>query len=90
MHLSKQILRKKADNLEKKTTSCVVNQPDGNVGVLMETVRELQKQLNEFGRVVEDYKQNLDLMEHLQQLMEEVLIKLYIPFVILIRSHYGD
>ncbi|XP_025072318.1 coiled-coil domain-containing protein 141 isoform X11 [Alligator sinensis] len=66
-----QILRKKADNLEKKTTSCVVNQPDGNVGVLMETVRELQKQLNEFGRVVEDYKQNLDLMEHLQQLMEE-------------------
>ncbi|XP_019410222.1 PREDICTED: coiled-coil domain-containing protein 141 [Crocodylus porosus] len=66
-----QILRKKVDNLEKKTTSCVVNQSDGNVGILMETVRELQKQLNEFGRVVEDYKQNLDLMEHLQQLMEE-------------------
>ncbi|XP_075789842.1 coiled-coil domain-containing protein 141 isoform X3 [Pelodiscus sinensis] len=66
-----QILRKKIDNLEKKVTGCVINHPDGKAGVLLESVNELQKQLSEFGRVVEDYKQNLDLIEHLQQMMEE-------------------
>ncbi|EMP38376.1 hypothetical protein UY3_04411 [Chelonia mydas] len=68
-----QILRKKMDNLEKKVTGCVINHPDGKAGVLLESVNELQKQLSKFGRVVEDYKQNLDLIEHLQQMMEEVL-----------------
>uniref|UniRef100_A0A8C3H5S7 Coiled-coil domain-containing protein 141 n=1 Tax=Chrysemys picta bellii TaxID=8478 RepID=A0A8C3H5S7_CHRPI len=66
-----QILRKKMDNLEKKVTGCVINHPDGKAGVLLESVNELQKQLSEFGRVVEDYKQNLDRIEHLQQMMEE-------------------
>nr|XP_048725987.1 coiled-coil domain-containing protein 141 isoform X2 [Caretta caretta] len=66
-----QILRKKMDNLEKKVTGCVINHPDGKAGVLLESVNELQKQLSKFGRVVEDYKQNLDLIEHLQQMMEE-------------------
>ncbi|XP_043361347.1 coiled-coil domain-containing protein 141 isoform X5 [Dermochelys coriacea] len=66
-----QILRKKMDNLEKKVTGCVINHPDGKAGVLLESVNELQKQLSKFGRVVKDYKQNLDLIEHLQQMMEE-------------------
>ncbi|XP_074823786.1 coiled-coil domain-containing protein 141 isoform X5 [Natator depressus] len=66
-----QILRKKMDNLEKKVTGCVINHPDGKAGVLLESVNELQKQLSKFGRVVEDYKQNLDLIEYLQQMMEE-------------------
>ncbi|XP_039350622.1 coiled-coil domain-containing protein 141 isoform X3 [Mauremys reevesii] len=66
-----QILRKKMDNLEKKVTGYVINHPDGKAGVLLESVNELQKQLSEFGRVVEDYKQNLDRIEHLQQMMEE-------------------
>ncbi|KAM9123432.1 coiled-coil domain-containing protein 141 isoform 2-T2 [Pangshura tecta] len=66
-----QILRKKMDNLEKKVTGYVINHPDGKAGVFLESVNELQKQLSEFGRVVEDYKQNLDRIEHLQQMMEE-------------------
>ncbi|XP_030436590.1 coiled-coil domain-containing protein 141 isoform X2 [Gopherus evgoodei] len=66
-----QILRKKMDNLERKVTGCVINHSDGKAGVLLESVNELQKQLSEFGRVVEDYKQNLDRIEHLQQMMEE-------------------
>lgn len=72
------------DNLEKKVTGCVINHPDGKAGVLLESVNELQKQLSKFGRVVEDYKQNLDLIEHLQQMMEEVLIKPEIHSVALI------
>nr|XP_009674633.1 PREDICTED: coiled-coil domain-containing protein 141 [Struthio camelus australis] len=66
-----QILKKKMDNLEKKVTGSVANQPNAKVKVLLGSVSELQKQLRDFGRVVEDYKQNLDLMEHLQQMMEE-------------------
>ncbi|XP_062435365.1 coiled-coil domain-containing protein 141 isoform X3 [Rhea pennata] len=66
-----QILKKKMDNLEKKITGSVANQPNAKVKVLLGSVSELQKQLNDFGKVVEDYKQNLDLVEHLQQMMEE-------------------
>uniref|UniRef100_G1NAM6 Coiled-coil domain containing 141 n=1 Tax=Meleagris gallopavo TaxID=9103 RepID=G1NAM6_MELGA len=64
-----QILRKKIDNLEKKLVDAATNEP--NVRVFLVSISELQKQLNDFGRVVEDYKQNLDLTEHLQLMMEE-------------------
>ncbi|XP_025967001.2 coiled-coil domain-containing protein 141 [Dromaius novaehollandiae] len=66
-----QILKKKMDNLEKKVIGSVANQPTAKVKVLLGSVSELQKQLSDFGKVVEDYKQNLDLVEHLQQMMEE-------------------
>ncbi|XP_074766808.1 coiled-coil domain-containing protein 141 isoform X5 [Athene noctua] len=66
-----QILKKKMHNLEKKVIGSVANEPNAKVGVLLESVSDLQKQLNDFNRVVEDYKQNLDLVEHLQQMMEE-------------------
>lgn len=78
------------DNLERKVTGCVINHPDGKVGVLLESINQLQKQLNEFGRVVEDYKQNLDLIEHLQQMMEEVLINPEIHSVALIWGQQGE
>ncbi|CAN0137881.1 unnamed protein product [Bubo scandiacus] len=66
-----QILKKKMHNLEKKVIGSVANEPDAKVRVLLESISDLQKQLNDFNRVVEDYKQNLDLVEHLQQMMEE-------------------
>ncbi|XP_069717127.1 coiled-coil domain-containing protein 141 isoform X2 [Phaenicophaeus curvirostris] len=66
-----QALKKKRDNLEKKVIGSVANVPNAKVGILLESVSDLKKQLNDFGRVVEDYKQNLDLVEHLQQMMEE-------------------
>ncbi|KAM6259278.1 coiled-coil domain-containing protein 141 [Spheniscus humboldti] len=66
-----QILKKKMDNLEKKVIGSVANEPDAKVRVLLGSISDLKKQLNDFSRVVEDYKQNLDLVEHLQQMMEE-------------------
>ncbi|XP_074450076.1 coiled-coil domain-containing protein 141 isoform X5 [Larus michahellis] len=66
-----QILKKKMDNCEKKVIGSVVNEPNAKVRVLLDSISDLQKQLNDFSRVVEDYKQNLDLVEHLQQMMEE-------------------
>ncbi|XP_063197942.1 coiled-coil domain-containing protein 141 isoform X2 [Chroicocephalus ridibundus] len=66
-----QILKKKMDNCEKKAIGSVVNEPNAKVRVLLDSISDLQKQLNDFSRVVEDYKQNLDLVEHLQQMMEE-------------------
>ncbi|XP_077175687.1 coiled-coil domain-containing protein 141 isoform X2 [Paroedura picta] len=66
-----QILRKKAENLKRKTLECSATQPADRATVLSESMRELEKQLGEFGKIMEDYKQHLDLMEHLQQMMEE-------------------
>ncbi|XP_009883926.1 PREDICTED: coiled-coil domain-containing protein 141 [Charadrius vociferus] len=66
-----QILKKKMDNLEKKVIGSVANERNAKVRVLLGSISDLQKQLNDFSRVVEDYKQNLDLVEHLQQMMEE-------------------
>ncbi|XP_056205427.1 coiled-coil domain-containing protein 141 isoform X1 [Falco biarmicus] len=66
-----QVLKKKLDNLEKKVICSEGNEPNAKVEVLLGSISDLQKQLNDFSRVVEDYKQNLDLMEHLQQMMEE-------------------
>uniref|UniRef100_A0A8B9BIB3 Coiled-coil domain containing 141 n=1 Tax=Anser brachyrhynchus TaxID=132585 RepID=A0A8B9BIB3_9AVES len=64
-----QVLKKKMDNLEKKFIDSAANELNGRV--LLGSINELQKQLSDFGRVVEDYSQNLNLMEHLQQMMEE-------------------
>ncbi|XP_052531481.1 coiled-coil domain-containing protein 141 isoform X6 [Tympanuchus pallidicinctus] len=64
-----QILKKKIDNLEKKLVDAATN--EHNVRVMLVSISELQKQLNDFGRVVEDYKQNLGLTERLQLMMEE-------------------
>ncbi|XP_071418397.1 coiled-coil domain-containing protein 141 [Pithys albifrons albifrons] len=66
-----QILWKKMDNLEKKIIGSFANEPNAKGGVLLGSIRDLRKQLNDFSMVVEDYKQNLDLVEHLQQMMKE-------------------
>ncbi|XP_062496617.1 coiled-coil domain-containing protein 141 isoform X1 [Pezoporus occidentalis] len=64
-----QILKKKMENLEKKVIGTVANEL--NTRVLLGSISDLQNQLSNFTKVVEDYKQNLDLMEHLQQMMDE-------------------
>ncbi|XP_015723861.1 coiled-coil domain-containing protein 141 isoform X5 [Coturnix japonica] len=64
-----QILKKKMDNLEKKLVDSATDEPRARV--FLESISELQKQLDDFGRVVEDYKQNLGLTEHLHLMMEE-------------------
>lgn len=86
----KQILKKKMDNLEKKVIDPFANEPNAKVQVLLGSISDLQKQLNDFNMVVEDYKQNLDLMEHLQQMMKEVLVKPDIPTMAVIMIQDRD
>ncbi|XP_064023322.1 coiled-coil domain-containing protein 141 isoform X2 [Pogoniulus pusillus] len=66
-----QVLKKKMDNLENKVIGYVEHELNVKSTVLLGSISDLQKQLNDFSRVVEDYKRNLDLTEHLQQMMEE-------------------
>ncbi|XP_077772630.1 coiled-coil domain-containing protein 141 isoform X3 [Podarcis muralis] len=68
-----QVLRKKTDNLKKKILDSLATQPSDKAEILSGSINELEKQLSEFGKIMEDYKQNLDLMERLQQMMEECL-----------------
>lgn len=49
-----------------------LNYPNNKVNVLSEAMRDLQKYVDEFDKVVTDYRKNLDLTEHLQELIEEV------------------
>lgn len=67
------------ENLEKKVIDPFANEPNAKVQILLGSISDLQKQLNDFNIVVEDYKQNLDLMEHLQEMMKEVLVNLISP-----------
>ncbi|XP_074159090.1 coiled-coil domain-containing protein 141 [Sminthopsis crassicaudata] len=66
-----QTLKKKMENFENKISDSLLNYPKNKVTVLLESIKDLKKQVDEFGRVVEDYKKNLDLTEHLQEMMEE-------------------
>ncbi|XP_051842081.1 coiled-coil domain-containing protein 141 isoform X2 [Antechinus flavipes] len=66
-----QTLKKKMENFENKISDSLLNFPKNKITVLLESIKDLKKQVDEFGRVVEDYKKNLDLTEHLQELMEE-------------------
>ncbi|XP_043846717.1 coiled-coil domain-containing protein 141 [Dromiciops gliroides] len=66
-----QTLKKKMENFENKISNSLLNYPNNKVMSLLESIKDLKKQVDEFGRVVEDYKKNLDLTEHLQEMMEE-------------------
>ncbi|XP_027721648.1 coiled-coil domain-containing protein 141 isoform X1 [Vombatus ursinus] len=66
-----QTLKKKMENFENKISDSLLNYPKNKTTILLESIKDLKKQVDEFGRVVEDYKKNLDLTEHLQELMEE-------------------
>ncbi|KAJ6665188.1 hypothetical protein lerEdw1_004236 [Lerista edwardsae] len=66
-----QVLRKKTDNLKKKILDSLATLPSDKADILSESITELEKKQSEFGKIMDDYKQNLDLMEHLQQMMDE-------------------
>ncbi|XP_059872501.1 coiled-coil domain-containing protein 141 isoform X3 [Delphinus delphis] len=64
-----QALKRKMGKVENKTF--FLNYPNNKVNVLLEAMRDLQKYVDEFDKVVTDYRKNLDLTEHLQELIEE-------------------
>nr|XP_025705038.1 coiled-coil domain-containing protein 141 [Callorhinus ursinus] len=66
-----QALKKKMEKVENKTSGSFLNYPNNKVNVLLEAMKDLQKHVDEFDKVVTDYKVNLDLTEHLQEMIEE-------------------
>ncbi|KAB0395850.1 hypothetical protein E2I00_014656 [Balaenoptera physalus] len=64
-----QALKRKMGKVENKTF--FLNYPNNKVNDLLEAMRDLQKNVDEFDKVVTDYRKNLDLTEHLQELIEE-------------------
>ncbi|XP_077927165.1 coiled-coil domain-containing protein 141 isoform X2 [Halichoerus grypus] len=66
-----QALKKKMEKVENKTSDSFLNYPNNKVNVLLEAMKDLQKHVDEFEKVVTDYKVYLDLTEHLQEMIEE-------------------
>ncbi|XP_043343983.1 coiled-coil domain-containing protein 141 isoform X3 [Cervus canadensis] len=64
-----QALKRKMEKVENKTS--FLNYPNNKENILLEAMRDLQKHVDEFDKVVTDYRKNLDLTEHLQELIEE-------------------
>ncbi|XP_040083660.1 coiled-coil domain-containing protein 141 isoform X4 [Oryx dammah] len=64
-----QALKRKMEKVENKTS--LLNYPNNNVNVLLEAMRDLRKHVDDFDKVVTDYRKNLNLTEHLQELIEE-------------------
>uniref|UniRef100_A0A8C2LSK9 Coiled-coil domain-containing protein 141 n=1 Tax=Cricetulus griseus TaxID=10029 RepID=A0A8C2LSK9_CRIGR len=66
-----QALRKKMEKVNNKTSDSFLSYPSNKVNILLEAMEDLQKHVNDFEKVVIDYKMNLDLTEHLQEVIEE-------------------
>ncbi|XP_036856205.1 coiled-coil domain-containing protein 141 isoform X3 [Manis javanica] len=66
-----QALKRKIDRIETKSSDSFLNYPNKKVNVLLEAMKDLQKRVDEFNKVVTDYRKNLDLTEHLQEIIEE-------------------
>ncbi|KAK1336844.1 hypothetical protein QTO34_002879 [Cnephaeus nilssonii] len=66
-----QILKRKMEKVENKTPESFLNYPNSKITVLLEAMKDLQKHVDEFDKVVTDYKKNLDLTEHLHEMIEE-------------------
>ncbi|XP_045052239.2 coiled-coil domain-containing protein 141 isoform X2 [Desmodus rotundus] len=66
-----QALKRKMEKVENKTSDSFLNYPNNKVSVLLEAMKDLQKHVEEFDKVVTDYKKNLDLTEHLQEMTAE-------------------
>ncbi|KAM6174802.1 coiled-coil domain-containing protein 141 [Erethizon dorsatum] len=66
-----QALRRKMEKLHSKTSESFLNYPSNKVNIILEAMKDLQKHMNDFDKVVTDYKTNLDLTEHLQEVIEE-------------------
>ncbi|XP_051023041.1 coiled-coil domain-containing protein 141 [Acomys russatus] len=66
-----QALRKKMEKVNNKTPDSFLSYPSDKTSVLLGAMEDLKKQVDDFGKVVTDYKMNLDLTEHLQEVIEE-------------------
>nr|XP_021524628.1 coiled-coil domain-containing protein 141 isoform X3 [Aotus nancymaae] len=66
-----QALKRKMEKVSNKTSDSFLNYPSDKVNVLLEAMKDLQKHVDDFEKVVTDYKKNLDLTEHLQEVIEE-------------------
>ncbi|XP_075385585.1 coiled-coil domain-containing protein 141 isoform X2 [Tenrec ecaudatus] len=66
-----QALKRKMEKIENRISDPLLIYPNNKVNELLEATKDLGRQMDEFDRVVTDYKKNLDLTEHLQEMMEE-------------------
>ncbi|PNI86624.1 CCDC141 isoform 4, partial [Pan troglodytes] len=66
-----QALKRKMEKVSNKTSDSFLNYPSDKVNVLLEVMKDLQKHVDDFDKVVTDYKKNLDLTEHFQEVIEE-------------------
>lgn len=60
------------EKVNNKTSDSFLSYPSNKVNILWEAMEDLQKHVDDFDKVVTDYKVNLDLTEHLQEIIEEV------------------
>lgn len=60
------------EKVNNKTSDSFLSYPSNKVNILSEAMEDLQKNVDDFDEVVTDYKVNLDLTEHLQEIVEEV------------------
>lgn len=60
------------EKVENKMSDSFLNYPNNKVTVLLEAMKDLQRHVEEFDKVVTDYKKTLDLTEHLQEMTAEV------------------
>lgn len=60
------------EKVENRTSDSFLSYPNNKVNVLLEAMKDLQEHVDEFDKVVTDYKMTLDLTEHLQEMIEEV------------------
>nr|XP_051704348.1 coiled-coil domain-containing protein 141 isoform X1 [Oryctolagus cuniculus]XP_051704349.1 coiled-coil domain-containing protein 141 isoform X1 [Oryctolagus cuniculus] len=66
-----QVLKRKIEKVGNRISDTFLNYPSNKVSVLLEAMKDLQKHVDDFDKVVTDYKRNLDLTEHLQEIIEE-------------------
>ncbi|XP_031226604.1 coiled-coil domain-containing protein 141 isoform X3 [Mastomys coucha] len=66
-----QALRKKMGKVNNKTSDSFLSYPSNKANILSEAMEDLKKHMDDFDKVVTDYKMNLDLTEHLQEVIEE-------------------
>ncbi|XP_028618866.1 coiled-coil domain-containing protein 141 [Grammomys surdaster] len=66
-----QALRKKMEKVNNKTSDSFLSYPTNKASILVEAMEDLKKHVDDFDKVVTDYKMNLDLTEQLQEVIEE-------------------
>lgn len=60
------------EKVNNKTSDSFLSYPSNKANMLSEAMEDLKKNVDDFDKVVTDYKMNLDLTEHLQEVIEEV------------------